>query len=90
MDLYSKTKLKVSAVIVWLSIAVGLIGLWTTGRYIFFEVGAIVIGTDFLVFSHDLAMDQVVKYKFNYWFVRIGYLLVGGLAIISTISSWKW
>ena len=87
---YSKTKLRLSGIIVWLSIGIGLIGYWITTYYIFFEVGVVVIGIDFLVFSHDLAMDQVVKFKFNYWFVRIGYLLVGVMAILAIASSWKW
>ena len=91
MDSYNKTNLRISGVIVWLSLIVGLCGYWLLHSYEFFEFAVVVIGLDFIVFSHDLAMEAVVKRRFfNYKFTRALYLLGRIIAIAATVISWKW
>ena len=88
MDLYNKQKLRIGGIIAWLSFLVGVPGYLFTKNDLFLNLFSIIMGVNFVVFSHDLAMQQVVRYKFNYKFVRGVYLSGGVLFILAAIQSW--
>ena len=85
METYSKKNLKISGIVAFLSVLFGLSGYFITADQIFFIFSAVILGINFIIFSHDLAMDQVIKYKFNYKFARVVYLFGGVLLLILAI-----
>ncbi len=86
MESYSKKNLKISGITAWVTFLSGIIGYFVTNNYnLFLNIYASIMGINFVAFSHDLAMNQVVKYKFNYKFARFIYLSGGILFLMFAI-----
>jgi len=88
MESYNKKRLRISGVLAGLSFTVGLGGYLFTHNQLFWNFIFITMGINFIVFSHDLAMKEVVKHKFNYKVARGWFLLGGVLFILAAIQSW--
>ena len=87
MDSYNKTNVKIAGVIAGLSVLFGLLGYQLIHKDFFMNITAIVMGLDLILFSHDLTMQRVVRYKLNYKFYRGMYIFVGIVFIVASIIT---
>jgi hypothetical protein len=87
MESYDERALKIAGIIAAISIASGLFGWWFTHEHLFINVSFIAMGINSIYFSHDLAMERVVKYKLNYKFARCAYVFVGLVFVVGSISG---
>jgi hypothetical protein len=87
MESYNRRALKIAGIIAAISIAFGLFGWWFTHQYLFINVLFIAMGMNSIYFSHDLAMERVVKYKLNYKFARGAYVFVGLVFVVANIIA---
>jgi hypothetical protein len=85
MNSYNKTALSIAGGISTVGALIGLFGWWLTHKYLFVNIGFIIIGLQSIYFSHDLAMERVVKFKLNYKFARGAYIFVGLVFILANI-----
>jgi hypothetical protein len=77
-----KTPLNISGIIAWLTLVVGVVGYLYTRNYFFLNIMFFIMGLNFVIFSHALALNQVIKFNFNYKFVRGVYIVVGLLLVL--------
>ena len=85
MESYDKRALNIAGAIAVISILTGLVGWWLTHRYLFINISLVVMGVNSIYFSHDLAMQRVVKYQLNYKFARSAFVFVGLVFIVISI-----
>ena len=90
MEPYNRRNTTIAGVIVAASVLFGVIGYQQTHAYLFVNISFVIMGITSIVFSHELAMQQLVKYqeyKLNYTFGRSLYVLVGLVFIIGSLLT---
>jgi hypothetical protein len=87
MDSYNKTNVNIAGWITWMGVTVGLVGGFVTHSQLFIDAACIPVGLTAIVFNHDLAMRDFVKYKANYKLFRGAYVVVGIVFIVVSVLT---
>jgi hypothetical protein len=87
MEQYNEINIQIAGRITSISVLGGLLEGWLAHSPMFINAAFIPVGLTAILFNHDLAMRDRMKYKANYKLFRGAYMFVGAVFIAISIIT---